>query len=297
MPLSSAIVGASESLSTDIDPRWTMAYAAALGDTAPCYFDTLDPSGIIAHPLFPVCFEWSIITKMRQALERSGLTPAEARRGVHASHDLMIHGPVRPPVRLRSRAMVAAIERRKSGAYQLTKIETTAANGSPVCTSWYGAVYRDVAVEGPDRIAEDPPPLSALPESRGVISESTIPVAAGLAHVYSECARIFNPIHTDAAVAYRAGLPAIILHGTATLALAVSAIVAAEGGADPARVCRIAGRFGAMVTMPSKIRIRIQAKERAEEGERIFFEVSNEGNGAAIRRGQVSLTTKGTSTP
>src|SRR5262245_24912105 len=98
-----------------------MAYGAALGDTAPCYFDTLDASGIIAHPLFPVCFEWSIITKMRQALERSGLKPAEARRGVHATHDLLIHSPIRPPVRLQSRAMVAGIARRKSGAYQLTK--------------------------------------------------------------------------------------------------------------------------------------------------------------------------------
>src|SRR5262249_37235472 len=94
VPLSSSIVGASESLSTDVDTRWTMAYAAALGDSARCYFDTLDTSGIIAHPLFPVCFEWPIITKMRQALERSGLTPAEARRGVHASHDLSIHAPV-----------------------------------------------------------------------------------------------------------------------------------------------------------------------------------------------------------
>jgi acyl dehydratase len=296
VPLTSSIVGASESLFTDVDTRWTMAYAAALGDTARCYFDTLDASGIIAHPLFPVCFEWSIITKMRQALERSGLTPSEARRGVHASHDLLIHAPVRPPVRLQSRAMVAGIERRKSGAYQLTKIETVTANGSPVCTSWYGAIYRDVAVEGPDRIAENPPPPPAPRRSKAA-SESTIPVAAGLAHVYSECARIFNPIHTDAAVAHGAGLPEIILHGTATLALAVSAIVAAEGNAGPARVCRIAGRFGAMVTMPSKIRLRIQAKERAEDGERIFFEVSNEENGAAIRDGQVSLTTDGSSTP
>src|SRR5262249_23075063 len=218
------------------------------------------------------------------------------RRGVHASHDLSIHAPVRPPVRLQSRAMVAGIERRKSGAYQLTKIETLTANGSLVCTSWYGAIYRDVAVEGPDRIVEDPPPSPTVRQSKAV-SESTIHVAAGLAHVYSECARIFNPIHTDAAVAHRAGLPAIILHGTATLALAVSAIVVGEDGADPARVCLIAGRFGAIVRMPSKRRLRIQDRQRAEDGERIFFEAPNEENGAAIRNGQVSLTTDGISTP
>ena len=49
-----------------------------------------------------------------------------------------------------------------------------------------------------------------------------MPVSATAAHVYTEGARIWNPIHTDAAVAARAGLPGIILHGTATLALAVS---------------------------------------------------------------------------
>ena len=36
-----------------------------------------------------------------------------------------------------------------------------------------------------------------------------------LGHVYTECARIWNPIHTDLAVARAAGLPGPILHGTA----------------------------------------------------------------------------------
>ncbi len=230
MPLNSSIVGAEgESLVSEIDARWTMAYAAGLGDTLACYFNTLDPAGIIAHPMFPVCFEWAVITAMRAMFERSGLTPGEARRGVHASHDLIIHRPIRPPERVHSRAIVAGIEPRKPGAFQLTKIETTAENGSPVCTSWYGSIYREVEVKGSGRMAADVP---AVPAPRGPagqpVSELTIPIAAGLAHVYTECARIFNPIHTDAAVAHQAGLPAIILHGTATLALAVSCIVAAE---------------------------------------------------------------------
>jgi len=55
-----------------------------------------------------------------------------------------------------------------------------------------------------------------------------VPIPATLAHVYTECARIWNPIHTDPAVARQAGLSAILLHGTATLALAVSAALARE---------------------------------------------------------------------
>jgi len=54
MPLNSSTVGASaEPVVHDIDERWLMAYAAGLGDTLPCYLDTLRPGNIIAHPLFP----------------------------------------------------------------------------------------------------------------------------------------------------------------------------------------------------------------------------------------------------
>src|SRR5207245_613855 len=83
----------------------------------------------------------------------------------------------------------------------------------------------------------------------------------GAADVYTECARIWNPVHTDAAVAAAAGLPAIILHGTATLAMAVSRIVMAEAGGDPERIAEVYGRFGGMVLMPSDVMVRIHARE------------------------------------
>jgi len=291
MALNSSLVGtSSEWLAGEIDARWTMAYAAALGDLLPCYLDTAAPTGIVAHPLFPVCFEWPVIVASRATFDRSGLTPNEARRGVHASHDLTIHRQIRPSAHVQTRATVAGIERRKPGAYQLTRVETVDAGGAPICTSWYGTIYRDVAVTGPDRTVEAAPsPVVPREVGRPPISEIPIPVAAGLAHVYTECARIFNPIHTDAAVAQQAGLPAIILHGTATLALAVSKIVAAETGGDPARVSRIAGRFGAMVMMPSQVLLRICAREPARDGDRIFFEVLNDQNHPAIRDGLVVL--------
>jgi len=292
MALNSSLVGTTgESLTGEIDARWTMAYAAALGDLLPCYSDTASPAGIVAHPLFPVCFEWPVIVAMRTTFDRSGLTPDEARRGVHASHDLIIHRPIRPPARVQTRATVAGIEQRKPGAYQLTRVETVDSAGAPLCTSWYGSIYRDVTVEGPDRIAEAAPAPAVPPEvGRKPISEIPIPVVAGLAHVYTECARIFNPIHTDAAVAHQAGLPAIILHGTATLALAVTKIVAAQARGDPSRVTRIAGRFGAMVMMPSQVLLRIYARESSGGGDRIFFEVLNDQNRPAIRDGLVVLT-------
>src|SRR5690606_8559548 len=68
--------------------------------------------------------------------------------------------------------------------------------------------------------------------------------------------RIWNPIHTDPQAAARAGLDGIILHGTATLAHAVSAVVDDHAGGDPARVARVTARFAAMVPLPSSIEVR-----------------------------------------
>lgn len=62
-----------------------------------------------------------------------------------------------------------------------------------------------------------------------------------------------NPIHTDPVAAKRAGLPEIILHGTATHALGVTRVVDLYAGGDPTLVRRISGRFGGMVLMPSTV--------------------------------------------
>ena len=290
MPLDSSIVGsAGAPMVSEIDSRWTMAYAAALGDAMPCYMDT--NRGVIAHPMFPVCFEWPVQVAMRAQFEKSSsLTRDEAMRAVHATHDTVLYRAIRPPERLTTQLTVAGVERRKPGAYMVTRLDTVDAAGKPVCTSWYGAIYRGVEVKGPDVPAKLAPVADATDRrGRRAAFECRVDVPAGMAHVYTECARIFNPIHTDASVARAAGLPAIILHGTATLALAVSRIVESQAGNNPARIERVAGRFGAMVTMPSAMTVRVLGRNDGAHGAVVFFEtLSGEGR-LAIREGIVAL--------
>ena len=104
--------------------------------------------------------------------------------------------------------------------------------------------------------------IPALPKQAAgfeLASTETIPVDGGLAHTYSECAHIWNPIHTDKAFALAAGLPDIILHGTATLALAVSALclLYTSDAADETVSVDLGGRFAAMVMLPSDITLQI----------------------------------------
>ena len=111
-----------------------------------------------------------------------------------------------------------------------------------------------------------------------------------LAHTYSECARIWNPVHTDRAVALAAGLPDIILHGSATLALAVSSIVAHEAGEEPARISRIGGEFRGMVFLPSTLRVSVGAPQESAGALVVPFEAFNDRGEAALRHGHITLT-------
>ena len=288
MPLSSSLAGTKVgSIPCEIDTRWAMAYAAALGDHLPCYLDTTRANGIVAHPMFAVCFEWAAAGAVRHKV-RASLSQDEAVRGVHATHHTIVHRLVQPPEHVSTSVESVGIERRRAGAYAVEKYDTIDDNGAPVYTTYYGSLYREVEVSGPDHPAQIP----ALPKSSqsgAPIGEFHVPIAAGAAHIYTECARIWNPIHTDAAVAANAGLPGLILHGTATLAMAVSRIIEAEAGGDPGRVSEIYGRFGAMVLMPSEIMVRIMAREKTTAGDAIFFETLNAEGGRAIRDGVVLL--------
>ena len=291
MKLPAAVAGATAGpLIQDIDARWLMAYAAGLGDIAPDYLDTLRPGGILAHPVFPVCYEWPLVL----ALRARAIPEALATRSVHATHDLVIHRPPRPGDRLRSTARVQDVEARAPGAYVLVRVETVDAAGAPVTTTEYGSLYRGVACEAPAATGGAPPrPAEDLALDAGEPWTADVPVDAGRAHIYTECARIWNPIHTDREVARGAGLPDIILHGTATLALAVSAVLAREGPAAAPRVRRVSCRFGAMVRMPATLTVRARATGEAPAARSIAFEVFAAGPRPALRDGRLVLTRRG----
>ncbi|MFN8559574.1 MAG: hypothetical protein U0531_20290 [Dehalococcoidia bacterium] len=115
-------------------------------------------------------------------------------------------------------------------------------------TVFYTSIYRGVVAAGPDRRIDAPPPLpEPAGEDRAPLWEAAVPVAPELPHPYTECADIWNPIHTERAAALAAAdCLDIILHGTATLALAAREALDREAAGEPERLARLARRFGAM---------------------------------------------------
>ena len=234
-----------------IDARWLMAYAAGLGERDAPFYDTHASGGLRVHPLFPVCYEWPPLVDLRERAIGGALAPFS----VHATHDLQITRLPRAGEVIHTSARVIAVERRRAGTLMVARLTTTGDEGATLTVTDYGSVYRGVEPGETGRLAA---PLSRpeAPPDSPVRWADRVDVPLESAHVYTECARIWNPIHTDVAVARAAGLPAIILHGTATLALAVSRVVGRELAGDPRAIRRISARFTGFVRLPSAFTVR-----------------------------------------
>ena len=268
-------------LSISLDARWLMAYAAALGMDDPRYYDTLATDGPIAHPLFSVCYEWPAVL----ALRAKAVKESWALLGVHATHHVMIHRLPTVEDRLLTRAQIVTVRPSRAGTLVVARLSTVDRNGRPVTTTDYGSVYRGIATDGEQHAQVEPLARLSPPPAGETRWTAQVPVAPRAAHIYSECARIWNPIHTDIAVARSAGLTEPILHGSATLALAVSQVIRHDLDGDPARVREIAVRFTGLVFMPSTLTVR----GRGRAGDRLGFDAVDERGEPVLSDGVIRV--------
>jgi acyl dehydratase len=258
MAIPTTLVGLSAGpVDHEVDERWIMAHAAGLGDHRADYLDTTRPGGIVAHPLFAVCPEWAVILAARDISIDLGLSTSEVRSSVHSGHDVIIHRLVRPGDRLTTRLDTVGLVGKSPGAMSTLRLSTVDAAGEPVATTTQTGFYLGVPLDGDDRPDPEPPARPSGGQPAGDPIDVAVPVDRGAAHVYTECARIWNPIHTDRAVAQAAGLPDLILHGTANLAHGVTAVIDHWAGGRPEAVRRVIGRFAAMVELPSTLTVRV----------------------------------------
>jgi acyl dehydratase len=198
----------------------------------------------------------------------------------------MFHSPLRADATIRVEAQIEAIRPTRAGALTTTRMRIVDhATGEPRTTSRIETILRGVAVTGQP---------SAVPSADATITASTgpaatvrIPIPRGFAHAYTECADIWNPIHTERRVALAAGLPDIIVHGTALWALAGREIVARRGCGDSQRLARLACRFSAMVVPGTSVTLE-HASSTNNPG-RVGFIMRNETGVAALTSGIAEL--------
>jgi acyl dehydratase len=286
MPLFPDMVGTAGPARTEtLEDRWLMNYAASVLDRNPVYLDNYSNRHLPAHPAYLSHQEWEAISGLHEVLE--GLTDDERERGVHSYNDTQLLRPLRSGDTISCTARVQAVQQRRSGSRLTLRIDTVDAGGELVATSVTSTVFRDVPVDGAD--VGDPPQIARWEFPRPTAPSRTQDLGIDVLapHIFSECARDYNPIHTDIALATRIDLPGLILHGTATFALALSSLVNHECAKDPTRVRRFGGRLSSMLLCPSNAQIRIYPDNEIRG--RYQFDLLTDGGARAIADGFVDL--------
>jgi acyl dehydratase len=277
------------SLEHTIDERWLRAYAAGVEDLSPALFDLLVDGGIVAHPVFPVCLEWPLIVQGPPGL---GLDAASVHAGLHVSHEITWHRAIRPGDVLLTSLALESLDQRSIGVFASLGFTTGTRDGDPVVSSRQGILYLGAKLgeehATTPRAAAKPPAIAAETLS----DVGSFGVGEADAVLYSECSRIWNPIHTDPRAAHAAGLPKPVLHGTATLARALSTLVAGRLDGDPTSVRSLGCRFTAAVSAGDRVTVAASPRRAAEtpgRGEVLDFVARTVNGTAVLQQGFVEL--------
>lgn len=268
--------GLRRQLTRAVSDRWLVAYAASVGDTRPELFDVEWPGGIVAHPVFPACLEWPLVADGAPGLE---LTAATLRRGLHVAQSSVLHAPIGPGSTMTTEAELVVAEQRTNAAHIATEFTTVDERGARIAVTRTHMLYPGVRLHRHYENTLEPQ------EPRHIRHVTLAPVGffevnRTNAVIYTECAQIWNPIHTDPRVAKAAGLPGPVLHGTETLARALTEITSAYGWPATA-VSSYSCRFTAPVFAGHKLLVWASEPHQGE----VAFEVVTEQGTTVLSNG------------
>ncbi|MBI5949892.1 MAG: MaoC family dehydratase N-terminal domain-containing protein [Chloroflexi bacterium] len=269
--------------SWELTPRLISAFAAGVDDPNPCYMDDVRDGGLVGHPGMAFTFQWN-----SRHIPDETMDLETGRMGVHAWADIRYARPFRQGDVVTAQAQTIEVRQIPPGVLQVQRVTMRDSRGEAIAVMDTAGIIRGARTNGPDRsIASLEPQPEPSPEPGSPVWVASILIAPHAAHVYTECADIWNPIHTERSVALAAGLPDIILHGSATMTIALREVVNRSLGGDPARVARLAGQFRAMVIPGEEITVRSLEERETPGGRAIFFDVLNAAGQPAIHRGLV----------
>ncbi len=290
MKLTSVFVGTRlKTYTCTISSRWTMNYAAAIGDANLLYFNDEQPGGIIAPPLFPVAVTWPLIERIGEFIEADSFPREVIFTQVHYTEHIQIHRPVVPGDRLSINGTIAAILPHRAGTHVVLRFDAVNDGAEPVFTEHIGAMMRGVQCTDSGRGGDRIPVLPRQPGGIDALWDSNIYIHPLAPFIYDGCTNIHFPIHTSVKFARQVGLPGIINQGTSTLALALRDIIEREAAGDSRLIKEISCRFTGMVLPGSDITVRLCGKEQHASGTDLFFTVMNVEGHRAISDGYIML--------
>lgn len=203
---------------------------------------------------------------------------------VHSAQKCTIHAPIPSSGTLITHTTVKALHDRGRAAVGVFETKTTTEGGQHLFDTEWQIFYRGEGgfggEKGPDPVNLAPPEGKAADHS---IAMATLPTQALL---YRIAGSDTNPIHSDPAVAKKAGFGKPILHGLCTFGFAGRAAVQALCGGDPDRLTSIEGRFTKPVFPGDTLVTDLWV---TGAGEALFTTTAKERNEAVLSSGRVTF--------
>ncbi|MBS0382245.1 MAG: MaoC family dehydratase N-terminal domain-containing protein [Proteobacteria bacterium] len=284
----SAMMGlTSPAVTETLEDRWVSNYAAAVADTSGAYYDNRGAVALPAHPAYLSHLEWDAIGILFHS-QLGALTPQERMQGVHVFNSTRLHRPLKTGDTISATATVVGVERHRAGAWLTIRIDSVDDAQRPVATSYTSTLFRGVEVDTEKApVVHSALNLKQIPSRHGKpIRTQAIEIATLAPFIFSECARDYGAIHTDMKVAQQAGLPGLILHGTAIIAYALSALTQHEAGGNPSLVQGFQTRLTGMVLCPSVMTLQVYP---SEDPRVVVFDVMTEQGTPALSDGLMVL--------
>lgn len=228
--------------------RRAMAYATGIGAEDAIYLDDAQPGGVVAPLAITCAMDWPVFTTPGWLAAVGRTRETLFNHLVHGAQITEFHNAIRPGQTLEIRGRIVEMRQTRAGALVTARIETgDALTGLPIATGWFASIYRDTPLDGPSGSIEEVPSLRAEAAVPGRLSRHRLSIAKGQAHIYTECADIWNPIHTEREFALASGLPDIILHGTCTWAKTLQLLAGLHRPGDALPFRRFGARFAGYV--------------------------------------------------
>lgn len=288
MEISSDLVGAKlKPLKAKVERRASTNYAAAIGETNPIYFDDLEQDNLVSHPVFPVALSWELNSNLDQYIDYP-IEKEIIHRLVHQSEHMEIKRLLRVGEEVTIQGKILAVMPHMLGTKIVIYLEYLDINKEIVLKEYTGGIVFGTACADEGKGKDDLPvsPRVELAEGEQYIWSKELFVDRNLPYIYDGCANISAAIHTSPKFATSIGLPDIILHGTASLALAIKELTA-HYNIDPRNVTELAAKFTGMVVPGNNITINVLKVEEDNGQKVIDFEVTNVKGEGALKGGRL----------
>ena len=154
--------------------------------------------GLIGHPFLAFSFQWNSRVNPDRKSSPSSVV------GVHAWTDLRLERPFREGDVITIQGETIGLEQARPGVLSVDRYWLTDTSGALVAELDNGSIMLGGTLEGDPK----PAPASVLPEVEMAAEPlwiEDISVSGDAAQIYTECAQIYNPIHTERRAALAAG--------------------------------------------------------------------------------------------